>query len=549
MMDLVELASTLFGSRRAESDSIPPDATVQMISASGAVDSVDGSAGVVMDCEITPADDTEGDESVLDIPTSPSVKTDDDLLVGLVGSGPLKTPVVLANPGFGDRIQVQMDVTEELVERAERAAAATSQHFWHDDNGAHVTQVTQDEWNDSTGSSYHSGPNSLWNAFGVLFRDGLTNLLAVLTNGIAIYDGNGNAAGNILAEFTANLVRIGGRFATSGQSSAGVQFFADDSSTSDLTASHYIDTEQDMQVYHNLMLDGTTTDQMLTGGTVSHSASGNLATYQEVYNDGSSWSEESDTGITAKTGNAQQVAKMGVNALRSSAGTQTRRAYVQADTLRLTQGYGSSAEVTNHDMADVQDALNGIYHLDAVRNVNGSGNTYFAAERTDTGHQMQFGIGADGDNRGIWDESLGTWALYLDANNRLYIPQHAMARHDASTSGSISVPNAKDTSLCSITIREAGMWLLIGHGFFASNTTGRRVMGITASSGGSLSATAANSVIQQNATDGSSTAISCFDVVTCNYGGSFVRYLTVYQNSGKALSVQGSIKAVRIGMP
>lgn len=369
MMDLVELASTLFGSRRAESDSIPPDATVQMISASGAVDSVDGSAGVVMDCEITPADDTEGDESVLDIPTSPSVKTDDDLLVGLVGSGPLKTPVVLANPGYGDRLQSQMDTTEELVERAEAAANAVSQHFWSDDNGAHVTQVTQDEWSDPESSSYQSGPNSLWNVFGMLFRDGLTNLLAVLTNGIAIYDGNGNAAANILAEFTANLVRIGGQFASSGESSAGVQFFADDSSTSDLTASHYIDTEQDMQVYHNLMLDGTTTDAMLTGGTVTHSASGNLATYQEVYNDGSAWSEESDTGITAKTGDAQQVAKMGVNTLRSSTGTQKRRAYIQADTLRLTYGTGSSATVRDYPMSTVVAALTFYQQIDVWEDI------------------------------------------------------------------------------------------------------------------------------------------------------------------------------------
>lgn len=362
-MDLMQLANSLFGRSRSESDGLP-SATVELIAAEGATDSADGNAGITLDADITPPDDYDGDESILDVPTSPSVKAGDDVLVALAGSGPLKTPVVLANPGFGDRIQTQMDTTEELVERAEAAANAVSQHFWHDSNGAHVTQVTQDEWNDTTGTSYHSGPNSLWNALGMLFRDGLTNLLAVLTNGIAIYDGQGNAASNILAEFTANLVRIGGRFATSGQSSAGVQFFADDSSTSDLTASHYIDTTQDMQVYHNLMLDGTTTDQMLTGGTVTHSASGNLATYQEVYNDGSSWSEESDTSILAKTGDAQQVAKMGVNVLRSSTGTQTRRAYIQADTLRLTNGTGSSATVRDYPMSTVVAALTFYQELD-----------------------------------------------------------------------------------------------------------------------------------------------------------------------------------------
>lgn len=553
-MDLMQLANSLFGRSRSESDGLP-SATVELIAAEGATDSADGNAGITLDADITPPDDYDGDESILDVPTSPSVKAGDDVLVALAGSGPLKTPVVLANPGFGDRLQSQMDTTEELVERAEEAARATSQHFWSDDNGAHVTQVTQDEWNDSTGTSYHSGPNSLWNSLGMLFRDGLTNLLAVLTNGIAIYDGNGNAAANILAEFTANLVRIGGRFATSGQSSAGVQFFADDSSTSDLTASHYIDTDQDMQVYHNLMLDGTTTDQMLTGGTVTHSASGNLATFQQVYNDGTDWSEESDTGITAKTSNAEQIAKMGVNALRSSGGQLTRRAYVQADTLRLTQGYGSSVEVTDHDMADVQDALNGLYHLEQVRNVNDSGNTYFLASRTDTGNQILFGVGGGGDNRGIWDESLGAWALYLDANDRLHIPKWSMKRHDAQTSSAVSVANNANRSIVTLTVSGdekdvVGMWLLIGHAKFATNTTGRRAAGVTTSANASLGITATNTVVNQTPVSGSETAMVLFDTFTINYGTtSWTRYLTVYQNSGSALNCEGSLKAVRIGMP
>lgn len=502
-------------------------------------DSADGTVTVVLETE------AGGETAEMEVPTIGGVTEGSEVLVTLLDG----TPVDCTRAGSVDETWGAATAAEAAAEAAQAVADAVGQHFWYDSNGAHVTQVTQDEWNDQTGTSYHSGPNSLWNAFGVLFRDGLTNLLAVLTNGIAIYDGNGNAAANILAEFTSNLVRIGGRFATSGESSAGVQFFADDSSVSDLRARHYIDTEHDPQAYHDIMLRGETTDAMLTGGTPVHSAKGLLDIYQEVYNDGTNWSEESTTGIRAESSTSTHYAYAEVKVLESSAGQLLRYFDVTADKLNLNYGLAPNQQSGTFDTSDVVDALGGTYHLDAVQNVNDSGNTYFAAERTDTGHQIQFGIGADGDNRGIWDESLGTWALYLDANNRLHIPQHAMARHDASTSSSVSVPNAKDTSLCSVTIREAGMWLLIGHGFFASNSNGRRVMGITASSGGSLGATAANSVIQQNATDGSSTAISCFDVVTCNYGSSFVRYLTVYQNSGKALSVQGSIKAVRIGMP
>jgi len=43
----------------------------------------------------------------------------------------------------------------------------------------------------------------------MLFRKGLTNLMAVLTNGIAIYDGEGNADTNIVSLFSNNQARIG----------------------------------------------------------------------------------------------------------------------------------------------------------------------------------------------------------------------------------------------------------------------------------------------------------------------------------------------------
>lgn len=99
-----------------------------------------------------------------------------------------------------------------LAQSAEAVSSAISQHFWHDDSGAHVTEVTQDEWNDSAGDSYRSGANSLWNSLGMLFRKGLTNLLAIVTGdatGVAIYDGQGNGDANVVASFTDSQVQLG----------------------------------------------------------------------------------------------------------------------------------------------------------------------------------------------------------------------------------------------------------------------------------------------------------------------------------------------------
>ena len=67
-----------------------------------------------------------------------------------------------------------------IAQQAKEVAEATGQHFWPDTDGVHVTEVTQDEWNDSTGSSYHSGANVLLNALGQLFRDGVNDLLALV---------------------------------------------------------------------------------------------------------------------------------------------------------------------------------------------------------------------------------------------------------------------------------------------------------------------------------------------------------------------------------
>lgn len=194
---MFDLASTLFGGRGN------PVAQGSTLTATGSTASADGTAYLVMDADVTPAegvgDDT--DQTVIDVPTSPSVADGDEVIMTLVGDGPLKTPVVMANPGSGDRMQAQVDNAETLAQQAQEVAQATGQHFWPDDNGVHVTEVTQEDWSDSTSPDYHSGANVLLNALGQLFRDGLNNLLAIVTNGIAIYDGNGNEDGNILAKF------------------------------------------------------------------------------------------------------------------------------------------------------------------------------------------------------------------------------------------------------------------------------------------------------------------------------------------------------------
>lgn len=139
------------------------------------------------------------------------------------------------------------------------------------------------------------------------------------------------------------------------------------------------------------------------------------------------------------------------------------QAFFLMDALAQTSGkalaFGRAATAADNGKVVIGDSLSLALEGNGMTATNGTANTntYYVAERTDTNKKISFGIGAGGTNRGIWDNSDGAWALYMDANDRLHIPQHAMARHDGTRTSSLSVATGKDTSLCSVTVSEAGM--------------------------------------------------------------------------------------------
>ena len=56
-----------------------------------------------------------------------------------------------------------------------------------------------------------------------------------------------------------------------------------------------------------------------------------------------------------------------------------------------------------------------------VKVTRSSGDTYFRAERTDTGKKTYFGIESGGENRGIWDGNAGGWTIHRDADNNIFV--------------------------------------------------------------------------------------------------------------------------------
>ena len=169
-----------------------------------------------------------------------------------LSEGQITDPMVRKMQRTQSNLKTSVQIAQELAQEADLMATSTNQHFWNSTDGiyylsedttvdtskeyfsksgdtytrvtptgnenpvtqgwyerlgagAYVTEIPQEEFNDPESANYHSGKNSLWNSLGMVFRNGLRNLLAIVTGnttGVAIYDGQGNTDENIIASFT-----------------------------------------------------------------------------------------------------------------------------------------------------------------------------------------------------------------------------------------------------------------------------------------------------------------------------------------------------------
>lgn len=105
-----------------------------------------------------------------------------------------------------DNVKRLINVVKELgiigtaVTEAREIADATKQHFWADDNGAHVSTVE---------NAAASGNNLLMNALGILLRSGSNILAQFSASQVAFYDGNGNDEENVVAAFGKEGAQVG----------------------------------------------------------------------------------------------------------------------------------------------------------------------------------------------------------------------------------------------------------------------------------------------------------------------------------------------------
>lgn len=180
-------------------------------------DSSDGIARISVDGLVF----SEEDNQYVEMSTIGGLEEGDVASILLIGEeGKQMTPFALGSAGSVDKIRDHLDIVDAvaatadaLAQQAKAIAAALNQYFWHDSSGVHITEVPEEDWNDSENpDTYHKGANVLITAIGQLFRFDENPLLGLLggnTPGLSIYNGNGDSVSDLVAYFAENIIELG----------------------------------------------------------------------------------------------------------------------------------------------------------------------------------------------------------------------------------------------------------------------------------------------------------------------------------------------------
>ena len=150
---------------------------------------------------------------------------------------------LMVNANVGDRVTVEIvgnaakvtgnytapPTDDTVAEEAKEVAEATNQHFFTDSSGIHVTEAEGDP---------DTNHNILINALGMLLRLATDPLVSITASATQFYDGLGNAASNIVAQFGRAGTTIGKAAAAHiSITNSLIDIFGSDGSTSVLSLS------------------------------------------------------------------------------------------------------------------------------------------------------------------------------------------------------------------------------------------------------------------------------------------------------------------------
>lgn len=317
-----------------------------------------------------------------------------------------------------------------VADAAKSVADAVNQHFFSDANGVHVTEATQEDWDES-----HEGANVLLNAAGQLFRDGLVNLLTLTTQSgaraLTVWDGLGNTASHIRAVIgevitlgpVGSVQMILSSAGLSIDNENGDEIFAIDSSTTGsvtvpldvslVTWNTTADVDDDLHVVSD---DGATVGTTTVVATIN----------------------ENEYPLDSTYATATVTAGTGVSVVLTSAGI----TYVQGLMVVESEGDGGTVTTTYPCELSVeyQHAVTDIALLSLIgsQTVLGEGSVLYLANtrwlentrqtgtllrirNSTTGREIKLGVSSNGYTRGLWDSYKNDWIVARNKDNKTVI--------------------------------------------------------------------------------------------------------------------------------
>lgn len=155
--------------------------------------------------------------------------------------------------------KVAAAMADSVAKQAKRVADAINQHFWADGSGVHVTEVGQADFEETP-----TGRNILMNAYGFLLREAETWLASFTEGATAFYDGLGNAAANIVAQFGADGARIGRLGESHAEIDSNSLQFVDESGEPFFLVNDAVEVSEATSLVEIFESTGSSTDNTLT---------------------------------------------------------------------------------------------------------------------------------------------------------------------------------------------------------------------------------------------------------------------------------------------
>lgn len=429
---------------------------------------------------------------------------------------------------------------------AKTIAEGVNEHFWHDNTGAHVTEVTQEEWNEPTDPNYHSGGNTLITSQGMAIRNGIVNLAEFGASGATIGQ-TGEAQAKVTQYAFSATDKEGDAFfiAEDLRNEAGGVHTVTDTFISDGVTTNINLTYRATNTTYTVTVDGGTpppsmvkTQTQIVFGAVPQAGAVIVATYQTA----SQYAKAYTLGIRADNSakGGMSVAE-GEDCIASgryshaeghgctSAGTASHAEGISTQALyNACHAEGAYTQTQNHGSH-----AEGI-STQALGFASHSQNYYTKAE-----HAYQTAIGKYNDNssnnaleigNGTADNARSNaltvdWSGNVEAAGSITVNNHSSSigtTKIARPTTAVSAPRTTYVELCHFTL-EPGVWIIVAYVRWANNSNGYRLANVATTS----QSTSSNVLIP--AVNGNVTSTQFTRIVEPTANTTY--YLNAYHNS------------------